>query len=59
MKKPSNQDNRDLRTRRLPREISLHALIFGGTASTTTPGETSLPTPAGLVGIKWPDSGGE
>jgi hypothetical protein len=58
MKKP-NKDQHDVRSRRPPREVALHALIFGGTASATTPLGTSVPMVTGLRDLKYPNATGE
>jgi len=59
MKKPNNKTQHDGRTRQSPRALRLHALIFGGTASATTPLGTSVPMPTGFPTIKWPEAESE
>lgn len=59
MKKLSNTTQHDGRTRRPPREVRLHALIFGGAASATTPPGGSLPRVAGSHDGKYPNAASE
>jgi len=59
MKKFNNKDERVAPSRQPPREIRLHALIFGGTAQATTPLEASIPMATSLRGLKYPNASSE